>query len=231
MKLCAFQFTFFFLVCTVMSQPAAKKPMALDDLIEFLAASDIVKVSELTKVVQDNGISFDMGDQQLGTVLAAADTGQRDPNEVAVLINACFQACQNCRARSIAPLTKEELRTLITWGFEPDAIFKEAKARGVKDVEISEASAKELKELGVKDDLIALLVPDDKLPAIPLEGYKAVLLNPERYDPAAPEGSLKVTTEIPPRGQSEFVFKHTALFVRAVNGAEPKVLSSYFNKP
>jgi hypothetical protein len=65
-----------------------------------------------------------------------------------------------------------------------------------------------------------------------MESYQTFnLKHAEEYDVAAQEGFLKVTTELVPNSQGEFIFKHNALFVKALKGKDPKDLGAYFNKP
>jgi len=140
--------------------------------------------------------------------------------------------CQKCRAQFLTPLTLDELLTLLKRAHDNDILLQEVKARGVKDLEISEANANVLRAAGANEELVSFLVPDDKVKISPLIGYKTFeLKHAEEYDPSAPEGWIKVTAEIPANSTSEFAFKHNALFGRAVKGGEPTVLNAYFNKP
>ena len=129
-------------------------------------------------------------------------------------------------------MSLEELQTLLK-RFTPEAVFREVRARGVTGLEMSEGTANVLRASGAKEDLIAFLIPDDKIPTIPLVApYKTALLKrAQEYDPAAEEGWLKISAELAPGSQSEFIFKHNALFVKPVLGEEPKELQAYFNKP
>ena len=148
------------------------------------------------------------------------------------MITAALNACQDCRARYFTPMSLEELQTLLK-RFTPEAVFREVRARGVTGLEMSVATANVLRASGAKEDLIAFLVPDDKIPTIPLVApYKtAPLKRAQEYDPAADEGWLKISAELEPNSQTEFIFKHTALFLKTVEGAEPKDIQAYFNKP
>jgi hypothetical protein len=114
----------------------------------------------------------------------------------------------------------------------PEAILQEARARGLKDVEISEPAAHELREAGASEELVNFLVPDDKVPTVPLIDYNTLALKrAEEYDPGAVEGWLKITLELAIGSQSEFILKHTGLFARSVQGPAPTNVSAYFNKP
>jgi hypothetical protein len=206
-------------------------PVSFDVLVEGLGDPDLDVIPALIEQIESRGIDFDLGDQ-LGGILSAASKAKRDPNQVAALVTACLRVCQDCRARFLAPMTTEELKTLLKWGFTPEAVLQEARVRGVKDVQISEPAANVLRDAGATEELVNLLVPDDKIPAFPLVGYKTLVLkHAEQYDPSAPEGWLKVATELPANNQSEFVFKHNGLFARSIKAGEPKDLGSYFNKP
>ncbi len=219
------------LVCCAAQIKAPELPIALSPLLKALAAPDLIDVPELTERIQRRGIDFDL-DQQLGEILAAAFKGKRDPKQVEALVTACLRGCQNCRARILAPLTKEELKTLLQWRFTPEAILLEARTRGVKDVEISATAANELRAAGANEDLVNLLVPDDRIPIDPLPGFKALSLKrAEEYDLSAPEGWLKITIELPKKSESEFIFKHNGLFAKAKSGGEPVGFGAYFNKP
>jgi hypothetical protein len=102
-------------------------------------------------------------------------------------------------------------------------------------LEVSAASAAELRKFGAKDNLITLLMPDDKMTPHPPEGdFKPIALRrAEGYSPTALKGWVKITADFPAKSQSEFVFKHNALFVHAISGEEPGVdlNASSFNKP
>jgi hypothetical protein len=129
-------------------------------------------------------------------------------------------------------MTKEELLNLKQWRFSPEAILDEARIRGVKDIEISAKARDELLGEGFNEDVVDQIVPDDKIPIAALAGYKTLSLkrSPE-YDAAAPEGWLRVTAGLPANSQSEFKFKHNGLFVKALSGGEPNVVSCSFSKP
>jgi len=210
-------------------------PMKFSDLTKALANPDYVEVNELTELIKIRGIGFELSEQYLGLILSNSIKGGRDPDQVAALILASMQACQECRARAIAPMTKDGLKQLISWGFSPSAILEEARVRGVADIEVSAAAAAELRTFGARDDLINLLMPDDKMPTKAPEGdFKPIALRrAEGYTPTALKGWLKITTDFPARSQSEFVFKHNALFVRTTSGEDPIVDldASSFNKP
>jgi hypothetical protein len=129
-------------------------------------------------------------------------------------------------------MTTEELKNFLKSSLAPEAVFREVRARGVKDLEISEPAANMWRKAGASQELIDFLVPDDKIPALPVVGYKPIpLKHAEEYDPAAPKGWLKTAAQLPANSQSEFIFQHNALFVRAVKGEEPADVVAYFNKP
>jgi hypothetical protein len=213
-------------------QTPVAAPYNLADLVEGIANPLFAEIPELTDLVRIRGIDFNLGDQELGKIIEAGAKGKRDPKEMAALIRAALNACQDCRARYLTPLSLEELQTLLK-RFTPDAVSREVRARGVNGLQASEATQNALRAWGAKEDLIAFLIPDDKIPTIPLVApYRAVLLKrAQEYDPAAQEGWLKITAELPPGSQSEFIFKHNALFVKAVQGMEPSGVQAYFNKP
>jgi hypothetical protein len=212
--------------------PATDSRIVLDDLLTALSDPGIAEVSELRDAIQRNGIQFDLKDDVLGKILDAGRQGKRDPKELAALVTVALSVCQDCRARHFAPMSLEELQTLLK-RFTPEAVFREVRARGVIGLEMTGATANVLRAAGAKEDLIAFLVPDDKIPTIPLLApYQAVpLKRAQEYDPAAQEGWLKFTAELPPGSQNEFIFKHNALFVKPVQGGEPKDIQAYFNKP
>ena len=227
----------FALVCIVAVSCIAQSkgeapPVKIEDLMEGLQNPEIVKVSELITIIQQQGIAFDLQDKELGDLLAAGVRGKRESTEMAALILACLQVCQNCRARVLSPMTKDEVKTLLHLGFSQEAILHEARVRGLKDMEISEPAAFELREAGASAELVDALVPDDKVLTIPITGYETLdLKRAEDYDPKAEEGWLKITAESAPASQTEFIFKHTGLFARAIQGSLPKDLTAYFNKP
>jgi hypothetical protein len=132
----------------------------------------------------------------------------------------------------LTPMSPEELQTLLK-RFTPEAVLREVRARGVTGLEPSEAAANVLRASGAKEDLIGFLIPDDRIPTIPLVApYRAVPLKRAlEYDPAVDEGWLKISAELPANSQTEFIFKHNALFLKIVQGAEPKEIQAYFNKP
>jgi len=225
-------FLSFLVLRSMAGQSPSPGPVTLEAVRQGLANPDFIEVPLLTEQIQIRGIAFPLGAQQLGDILQAAGQGKRDPRQIASLILTCFARCQDCRAGILSPMTENELKNLIKWGFTPPAALQEARVRGVKDLEISESEAHVLHEAGASDELVRLLIPDDKVPTIPLAGYTVLTLKrAEDYDPTAAEGWLKVTAELPPNSQSEFVFKHTGLFVRAVSGGDPTDVGSYFNKP
>jgi hypothetical protein len=212
--------------------PGADQRIVLDDLLTALSDPGIAEVAELRGAIQRNGIRFDVSSDVLGRILSAGNQGKRDPQEMAALITACLSACQDCRARFLTPLSVEELQTLLK-RFTPEAVFREVRARGVTGLEMSGAAANFLRASGAREDLIAFLVPDDKIPTIPLVApYQTVVLKrAHEYDPEAQEGWLKINMELPPGSQSEFIFKHTALFIQTTEGAGPKDIQAYFSKP
>ena len=212
--------------------PNADSRIVLEDLLTALSNPGIAEVHELRDAIQRNGIRFDLKDDVLGRILDAGRQGKRDSKEMAALLTAAQMVCQDCRARILTPMSAEELQTLLK-RFTPEAVLREVRARGVTGLEPSEAAANVLRASGAKEDLIDFLIPDDRIPTIPLVApYKAVSLKRAlEYDPAADEGWLKITTELPANSQTEFIFKHNALFLKAVQSAEPKDIQAYFNKP
>ena len=212
--------------------PSADPRIVLEDLLTALSDPGIAEVSELRGAIQRNGIQFDLSNDVLGRILSAGIQGKRDPKEMAALVTVAINACQDCRARFLTPLSLEELQTLLK-RFTPEAVFREVHARGVTGLEMSDATANVLRAAGAKEDLIAFLIPDDKIPTIPLVApYKTTpLKRAQEYDPAADEGWLKITVVLAANSQTEFIFKHTALFLKAVQGEEPKEIQAYFNKP
>jgi hypothetical protein len=218
-------------LCVFAQVKALEPPLSLDVLTEGLSDPVLAEVPGLTKEVLARGIDFDLN-QKLAVILTAAAEGHRAPAEVAALIAAALDNCQKCYARFLAPLSSEELLTLLKRGHDNDILLQEVKARGVKDLEISEANANVLRTAGANEELVNFLVPDDKVKIGNLIGYQPFeLKHAEDYDPSASEGWLKVTAEIPANSTSEFAFIHNALFGRAVKGGEPTVRSAYFNKP
>jgi hypothetical protein len=204
----------------------------LQDLLDALADPEVARVPQLSDSIQRNGIQFDLKDEVLGKILDAGRQGKRDPKEMAALVTAALSVCQNCRARYFTPMSLEELQTLLK-RFTPEGVFREVRARGVTGLEMSLGTANVLRASGAKEDLIAFLVPDDKIPTIPLQPpYKtAPIKRAQDYDPAASEGWLKISMDLPAGSQSEFIFKHNALFVKTTQGDEPKEIQAYFNKP
>ena len=218
MKPLGYLIAFAFVLRSATAQVAPEGRVQFDGILRELI-DHVLEVKDLTGKVQTNGIEFDLNNKTLAEILAAATKGNADPIQVAELINACLRACQDCRARLLAPMTVDELKTLINWGFAPN-------------LEISEGAANLLRKAGANEELISLLIPDDKLPTFPLAGYQTMALqHAEEYDANATEGWLKVTIELPGNSQSEFIFKHTGLFVRATRGDVAKDLGCYFNKP
>ena len=224
------------IICSLLltaQTPAADQPIVLEDLLTALRApKEAFEVSDIREAIQRNGIQFDLRDEELGQIIDAGAKGKRDPKEMAALITATLDACQDCRARYLTPMSVEEFRTLLK-RFTPEAVFREVRARGVNGLEPSEATLNALRAWGAKEDLVAFLMPDDKIPAIPLPPpYKVASLKPaQEYDATAKEGWLKISAELPPGSQSEFYFKHNALFVKPVQGEEPKEVQAFFNKP
>jgi hypothetical protein len=216
----------------VYAQKPLEPPLTLDVLTEGLRDPVVVDVPGLTREILARGIDFNLGKQELGALLNAAANGKRAPDEVAALIAAAQDNCQKCRARFLTPLSLEELLTMLRRGHDDAVLLQEVKTRRVKELDVSEGTANVLRAAGAKDALVAFLVPDDKVPTIPLIGYNTVeLKHAEDYDPTAPEGWLKVMAELPAKSTSEFVFKHNGLFERAMSGEEPTTLGAYFNKP
>lgn len=209
-----------------------ESPFDRDDLLRGLANPDFAEVTELTEAIQRRGIDFDLTNEQIGAILAAGVQGKRDPGQMAALLMTSLRACQKCRAQFIAPLSLEELLMSLKRGHDNDLLLQEVKARGVKGLDISEATANVLRAAGANEELVGFLVPDDKVKISPLIGYKTVeLKHAEDYDTTATEGWLKVTAQIPANSTSEFIFKHNSLFAQAVAGGEPANVAAYFNKP
>ncbi len=209
-----------------------ESPFDRDDLLRGLANPDFAEVTELTEAIQRRGIDFDLTNEQIGAILAAGVQGKRDPAQMAVLLMTSLRACQKCRAQFIVPLSLEELLISLKRSHDNDLLLQEVKARGVKDLDISEATANVLRAAGANEELVGFLVPDDKVKISPLIGYKMVeLKHAEDYDTSATEGWLKITAQIPANSTSEFIFKHNSLFAQAVAGAEPTNVTAYFNKP
>jgi hypothetical protein len=213
-------------------QAPSAQPYKLPDLIEGIANPSFAEIPELNDSVRRLGIDFSAGDPELGKIIAAGIKGKRDPAEMAALIRTVLSACQDCRARYFTPMSLEELQTLLK-RFTPEAVFREVRARGVTGLEISDATANVLRASGAKEDLIAFLIPDDSIATIPLVApYKtAVLKRAQEYDATAPEGWLKISAELAPGSQAEFLFKHNALFFKPVLGADPKDIQAFFSKP
>ncbi len=210
----------------------APAPEKLEQITDLLAHQDFAEMSEIEGLVRTRGLDFDLEGQQLAKILEAATKGNRNPDEVSALILTCLKACHSCRAQALAPLTIEEIKSLQAWGFAVGDISHEAQVRGVRDLEISQAGADQLRAAGIREEVIAFLVPDDKVQTPLIEGYKTLnLKRADEYDLAAPEGFLKVTTSLPPNSQSEFFFKHNALFIKIIKGMPPEDLGAYFNKP
>jgi hypothetical protein len=217
-------------VCAIAQAPP-EPPLPLEVLLEGLANPKLTDVPTLTKEIQNRGINFDL-DNHLTQILRAGLNGKRDADQMADLLAASRRACQECRARLLGRMTKEDLITLKRWRFTPEAILNEAKVRGVDGIEKSESAVKELRDAGFSEELVNLIVPDDQIPIGALDGYtKLPLQRASEYDPSAAEGWLRVTAELPATSESEFKFKHNGLFVKAVKGVEPKVLSCNFNRP
>ncbi len=209
----------------------ASPPVEFDPLLEALK-TDGIEMNFVIKGIQDRGIAFDLGQSQLEAIVSAATEGKRRPAEIATLIAVSLDSCQKCYARFLTPLTQEELLALLKRNHDSDLLLREVRARGVKDVDISEANANVLRAAGANEELVGFLVPDDRVKISPLIGYKPVeLKHAEDYDTTASEGWLKVTAQIPANSTSEFIFKHNSLFAQAVAGGEPTNVAAYFNKP
>ena len=206
----------------------------LDDLSLALESDELVPdVSTITEAILSRGINFD-AEQRLGDILASAAKAKRDPQKISDLISACLRVCQTCRARTLAPITEEDLRVLLTqWHFSPEAIIREVQTRGVKDLPTDGAQVTQLRAWGASEDLIKLVLPDDKIPTLSRgDDYKRLELKRSvDYNPSAPKGVLSVSSDLPANSQSEFVFVHTGLFVKALKGEVPAEVEAYFNKP
>jgi len=229
----AIGFSIFFSASFALSQvPAPESPYPREELLRGLANPDFAEVAELTEAIQRRGIDFELTNEQIGAILAAGVQGKRDPAQMAALLMTSLRVCQKCRAQFIVPLSLEEVLTSLKRSHDNDLLLQEVKARGVKDLDISEATANVLRAAGANEQMVGFLVPDDKVKISPLIDYKTVeLKHAEDYDTSASEGWLKVTAQIPANSTSEFIFKHNALFARAIAGGEPNTLAAYFNKP
>ena len=191
-----------------------------------------VSVSELIEDVRTKGIVFDVGKRELGMLLQAGAAGNRDPGEVAELILACLAACEQCRSRSVSPMSKEEIKTLTEWKFSEEAILRQARARGVKDIEPTASGVAELRKAGAFDGLIRFLIPDDRLVAPGVPGYRSLVLKrAAEYDISAERGWLKVTAMFPAKSYQEFIFKHNSLFHKTVDSEDISEITAYFNQP
>jgi hypothetical protein len=206
-------------------------PLDLETVVDGISNPVLTDVPTLTKEIRGRGIRFDL-ENHLTQILRAGINGKRDADQMAALVLACLQSCQDCRGRLLYPMTKAELFRLKQWRFSPDAIFDEARIRTVKDIAPSDVAANELRSAGFREDLVSQVVPDDKIPVAALAGYKILpLKRASEYDPSASEGWLRVTAGLPANSQSEFMFKHNGLFAKAKRGGEPNVVSCNFNKP
>src|SRR5215831_1971154 len=162
------------LVSGAAQAPSVEPPLNLDLLVKIISDPTMVGalgVPAITKEIQNRGIDFD-AENHLTQILRAGLNGKREPAEMAALVLACLRSCQECRARYLTPMTKNDLLLEKQWRFTPEAIFDEAKVRRVSDIEISGPAAKELRDAGFSEKLVGLLVPDDKLPVSTPEGYK-----------------------------------------------------------
>jgi hypothetical protein len=225
----------FSFTCVFGQSESQAPPVSFSVAIEGLADPDLLPdLNLLINEIKSRGIGFDF-ESELPSILSNAIKGRRQPEQIAALISACYRVCQECRARAIAPLTKEELKTLMKWGFSPNAVLEEARVRGVASMEISKATADDLLAAGATEELVNLLLPDDRRPTQPPGGdYKAVLIrHAESYSTTAPKGYVKITADFPAQSASEFIFKHNALFVRAIKGDAPSINldASAFNTP
>jgi len=216
--------------CFAQKTPAEDQ---LEVLRDGLADPQLVnQISVLTDTVRRDGIRFDVGGRELGILLGAAIVGKRDPNEVAEFVVACLAACEQCRSRAVAPMTKEEIKKLTEWKFSEESILAQARARGVKEVEPSAAGVAALRESGASDRLIQLVIPDDRLVAPPISGYRQLALkHAEEYDVTAERGWLKVTAKFPASGYHQFYLRHTSLFYKPVESEEISEVGAYFNQP
>ena len=222
----------FVLAVSVLNGQTPSEPYTLPDLLLGIENPKFAEIPDLTDSLRNRGIDFNVSDQELGKIIEAGNKGRRDPREMAGLIREVLNACQSCRAHAYAPMSIDEFRAILK-RFSPDAVLQEVKARGVTGLELTPATANVLHEWGAKDDLIAFLVPDDKIPTIPLQApyQPAPLKRADEYNPGATEGWLKINMELAPGSQSEFIFKHNALFVKPVTGGTPNDIQAFFNKP
>jgi hypothetical protein len=220
--------------CVLAQDRNADGRWGLDDLSLALESDELVPdVSTITEAILSRGINFD-AEQRLGDILASAAKAKRDPQKISTLISACLRVCQTCRARALAPMTEEDLRVLLTqWHFSPEAIIREVETRGVKGLPNDDAQVTQLRAWGASEDLIKLVLPDDKIPALSRgDDYKRLALKRAvDYDPSAQTGVLSFSADLPANSQSEFVFVHTGLFVKALKGEAPVKVDAYFDKP
>jgi hypothetical protein len=210
----------------------AAGPLTLKGVVDLLSQKDYVQVREIEEQVLMRGIGFNVDEGSIAQILNAGTLAAREPKEMASLVVACFRVCSNCRAQAIQPMTLGEIASLRAWGFPAGAIDREVRVRRIADLPLSRESADRLRKLGLAEDLIALLVPDDRIPVALPEGYKAFnLRRAEEYDAAAPDGFLKVVVELRANSKCDLIFKHNSLFAKSLNGQPPVELSAIFSKP
>src|ERR1700676_2188157 len=111
-------------VCGIAQTRQGEPRVSLDVLVEGLGDPDLVEVPVLIQEIQRRGIDFDLN-KQLGAVLSAGAKGKRDPEQMAILVTSCWDACELCRARFLAPMTTEELKNLLKSSLGPQAVFQE----------------------------------------------------------------------------------------------------------
>src|ERR1700730_7091363 len=93
------------LSCGIAQVVSVEPPLDLDVLVEGIGNPILTDVPTLTKEIRTRGIKFDL-ENHLTQILRAGINGKRDADQMAALVLACLQSCQDCRGRLLSPMTK-----------------------------------------------------------------------------------------------------------------------------
>lgn len=203
-------------------------PLPLDFLREALPLRSAFSAAEIVQLVEQRGIAFDVSEAALGTVIEYSAKGERRHAEVAQIAFALLRACPACRSGLYPPLERREIAALLKKGLPSDAVLREVRERGTRDVPATRAFEQELQASGASAQLIRFLVPEDRLPLVPPPGYK--LLGSKAGAEQNREGIIVVNVEVGPSGRAELFFAGDALFLRDAPGVALREPGSHFSR-
>ena len=202
--------------------PGQNRPMTLDQVSRILENKDF-EVSEIMKMLESLGADFELSEANLSALLEAARKGDKPARDVSQLVFMLLKSCRTCRDQLWGPLTKDDILNLLKKG--SSFTLAELGARGMKEPPADLNYLEAFRRAGAKDDLIGAI--DDRVVIQPPADFKPLpVQKAASFSPIATEGVLTLRVEVD--GQIEVLFRHNAVFWKAIKGAAPKDLGSTF---